>query len=102
VGVTPFEDVPARLEFPVLFTDVPNAICGTGDAFQTSRAPVECDVVDMEAYALAKVCWAEGAPFGCLKYITDGADDAAASDWRDNLHKVADEFMREYRRLTSK
>lgn len=101
VGVTPFEDIPATLEFPVLFADLPDATCGTGDSFQTGCASVGCDVVDMEAYALAKVCWTEGAAFGCLKYVTDGADHAAANDWRENLHKAADEFMLAYQRLVA-
>lgn len=95
-GVTPFDETPAMLEFPTLFPELPNAVCGTGDSFQMGRALVECDVVDMEAYALAKACWIEGARFGCLKYITDGADHAAAADWRENLHKAADEFYRCY------
>lgn len=99
VGVTPYEDTPAVLEFPVLFSDLPNATCGTGDSFQTGCSTVSCDVFDMEAYALAKVCWVEGAAFGCLKFITDGADHAAAKDWRENLHRAADEFIRAYRRL---
>jgi adenosylhomocysteine nucleosidase len=100
VGVTPFEDAPAMLEFPVLFAELPNATCGTGDSFETGCVRVSCDVVDMEAYALAKVCWIEGAAFGCLKYITDGADHDAAKDWQQNLHKAADEFYRCYSRLT--
>jgi adenosylhomocysteine nucleosidase len=95
-GVTPFEDTPAQLEFPVLFPSLPTAVCGTGDSFQTACVGLACDVFDMEAYALAKVCRTEGATFGCLKYVTDGADHAAANDWRENLHKAADEFLRWY------
>lgn len=95
-GVTPFDDAPVALEFPPVFPQLPNAVCGTGDSFQMGRSLVDCDVVDMEGYALAKVCWTEGARFGCLKYITDGADHAAANDWRENLHKAADEFYRWY------
>jgi adenosylhomocysteine nucleosidase len=53
----------------------------------------------MEAYALAKVCWKEQAQFGCAKYVTDGADHAAANDWQRNVHKAADEFLRLYRDL---
>jgi adenosylhomocysteine nucleosidase len=58
---------------------------------------VECDVVDMEAYALAKACRLERAPFACAKYVTDGADHAAADHWRDNVHKAAEAFLDLYR-----
>jgi adenosylhomocysteine nucleosidase len=51
----------------------------------------------MEAYALAKVCWLEGAEFACVKYVTDGADHAAAADWQSNVHKAAGEFLSLYR-----
>jgi adenosylhomocysteine nucleosidase len=57
---------------------------------------MECGIVDMEAYALAKVCWKEQAQFGCAKYVTDGADHAAADDWQRNVHKAADAFLRLY------
>jgi adenosylhomocysteine nucleosidase len=50
----------------------------------------------MEAYALAKACRLGGAPFACVKYVTDGADDTAASDWQSNVHKAAGEFLRLY------
>src|SRR5262245_38393537 len=98
-GVTPFEDVPAELEFPGVFPDMPQALCGSGDSFVMNDVAPRCDVVDMEAYALAKVCWLEGAPFVCVKYVTDRADSAAGTDWHGNLHRAAEEFLRLYRRL---
>jgi adenosylhomocysteine nucleosidase len=54
---------------------------------------VACEVIDMEAYALAKVCWHQNARFACAKYVTDGADTSAAGDWRRNVHKAAEEFL---------
>jgi adenosylhomocysteine nucleosidase len=48
----------------------------------------------MEAYAYAKVCRLEGARFACAKYITDGADHAAAGDWSANLSAAAAAFWR--------
>jgi adenosylhomocysteine nucleosidase len=97
LGVTPYDDTPARLCFEPLFTQLPPALCGSGDSFAMSACAVECDVVDMEAYALAKVCRLEGAPFACAKYVTDGADHAAADHWRDNVHKAAEAFLDLYR-----
>ena len=71
VGTTPFEDVPAILEFPRLFDDVPEGICGTGDRFETGAPVVTCDVIDMEAYALAKACRVEGAcHVGVARHVT--------------------------------
>jgi adenosylhomocysteine nucleosidase len=97
LGVTPFDAAPAPLRFQPRFPQLPAAVCGSGDSFATSACEVECDVVDMEAYALAKVCWLEKAPFGCVKYVTDAADHAAADHWQSNVHKAAEEFLSLYR-----
>lgn len=98
LGVTPFEEVPAQLDFPVVFEQLPAALCGSGDSFQMGVAKLHCAVIDMEAYALAKVCRLEGARFGCVKYVTDAADTAAASDWQNNLPRAATAFWQLYRR----
>lgn len=98
-GVTPFESIPAELQFPTVFADLPSAVCGTGDSFEIGQSASSGEVVDMEAYALAKVCWIEQARFGCAKYVSDGADHSAAEDWQNNAHKAADEFLRLYLRL---
>jgi len=96
LGVTPYDEAPSCLRFEPVFSHLPSAVCGSGDSFATSVTGMECAVVDMEAYALAKVCWFEKAPFACVKYVSDGADHAAAEDWQRNLHKAADEFLRLY------
>jgi len=95
-GVTPFENVPAELEFPPAFGQLPQGLCGSGDSFATGESILHCEVVDMEAYAYAKVCRLEGAVFGCAKYITDGADHAAAGDWNANLAAAAAAFWQLY------
>ena len=46
---------------------------------------METDVVDMEAYAIAKVCKLENIEFRCFKYISDNADQNASKDWNTNL-----------------
>jgi adenosylhomocysteine nucleosidase len=99
VGVTPFDAAPSRLIFDPVFTHLPAAVCGSGDSFATAGVDVDCAVVDMEAYALAKVCWNEKARFACAKYVTDGADHTAATDWQRNVHKAAEEFLNLYRSL---
>jgi adenosylhomocysteine nucleosidase len=95
-GVTPFEDIPVELEFPPAFGHLPQGLCGSGDSFATGESVMHCEVVDMEAYAYAKVCRLEGVAFACAKYITDGADHAAAGDWNTNLAAAAAAFWQLY------
>jgi adenosylhomocysteine nucleosidase len=97
LGVTPYDEAPPCLRFDPVFKHLPSAVCGSGDSFATTATEMDCGVVDMEAYALAKVCWFDKAPFACAKYVSDGADHVAADDWQQNLHKAADEFLSLYR-----
>lgn len=43
--------------------------------------------LDMEAYALAKVCLILEKDFICYKYISDDADGDAGGDWQENVAK---------------
>ena len=45
------------------------------------------NIVDMEAYALAKVCASMGKDFHCYKYISDDASEDASDEWYDNVSK---------------
>lgn len=82
VGETPYDEHPPVLEHAARFTHLVTASCGSGDDFCLSYDAREFQVVDMEAYALAKVCRMEGLPFASVKYISDGAKDAAAAhEW---------------------
>lgn len=101
LGVTPYDDAPSALTFDPVFTGLPAAVCGSGDSFATAAIEVDCAVIDMEAYALAKVCWHEKAGFACVKYVTDGADHAAAEDWQRNVHAAAEEFLKLFRDLSN-
>ena len=94
-GETPFEDNP-----PITIEtskDVFNPIgrratCGTGDNFAEDKSQYYGEVVDMEAYGLAKVCYLHDVPFISFKYITDGADEQAHEDWEKNLADGIVEF----------
>jgi adenosylhomocysteine nucleosidase len=99
-GATPFDTAPKVLSFPSLATHLPEAVCGTGDSFATSHVETHFSVVDMEAYALAKVCWLQGARFGAIKFISDGADDGAANDWQASVGHAAEHFLELYRQLS--
>lgn len=96
LGETPFDQAPRTLTFQPMFSQLDAAICGSGDSFVTGDCELACAVMDMEAYALAKVCWLKGAAFGCVKYVTDGADHTAAVDWQSNVHKAATRFLHLY------
>jgi len=98
-GATPFDSTPNPLTFPSLATHLPEATCGTGDSFATSHLETHFSVVDMEAYALAKVCWRQGARFGCIKFVTDGADAGAANAWQEMVGHAAERFLEIYRAL---
>jgi adenosylhomocysteine nucleosidase len=102
LGVTPYDEAPSPLIFDPVFAQLPAAVCGSGDSFATVDVEVACEVIDMEAYALAKVCWHENARFACAKYVTDGADTSAAGDWQRNVHKAAEEFLQLFRGLQIK
>jgi|TARA_R110000824_G_scaffold18971_2_gene74304 adenosylhomocysteine nucleosidase len=94
-GETPFEDdPPLMLDFGITpFNTIGRrATCGSGDSFVEDRTQYYGEVVDMEAYALAKVCYKEKIPFVSFKYITDGADEQAHEDWEANLADGIVEF----------
>ena len=93
-GETPFEkEPPLMLETKSEFNPIGrNATCGTGDCFVEDKSQYYGEVVDMEAYALAKVCYHYDIPFISFKYITDGADEQAHEDWEANLASGILEF----------
>jgi adenosylhomocysteine nucleosidase len=99
-GHTPFDAVPGPIDVPARFPDLPAATCGSGDLFVSGHDARDSDVVDMEAYALAKICLLEGLPFATLKYVTDSADASAYADWRANLPHAAAAFLQAWRRVT--
>jgi adenosylhomocysteine nucleosidase len=66
---------------------------GTGDHFVTTPPELITDIVDMEAYALAKVARLYQIHFQCWKYISDNANDDAADHWAENVAKGARAFV---------
>jgi adenosylhomocysteine nucleosidase len=79
LGETPFDKIKE------IITSKDGYSCGTGDSFVNKKIDMETDVVDMEAYAIAKVCKLENIEFKCFKYISDNADQNASKDWNTNL-----------------
>ena len=79
IGETPFENV-SSITF-----GREGLSCGTGDSFVTEKPKVKTDLVDMEAYAIAKVCLAKNKDFRCFKFVSDNADETAGNDWKQNI-----------------
>ena len=86
LGQTPFEDG--------IILGERGIVCGTGDKFATCTPEIECDIVDMESYAIAKTCMKQGVKFRSFKYISDNADENSASDWEENVHKGNELFQK--------
>ena len=87
LGETPFDHINE------IITSEEGFSCGSGDSFVNKQIEMDLDLVDMEAYALAKVCKLEGINFKCFKYISDNADENATSDWIANCKKGAKLFQ---------
>jgi adenosylhomocysteine nucleosidase len=98
-GHTPFDELPDVLEVPNRLA-LPSVTCASGDQFVAEAARAVGDVVDMEGYALAKVCRREALEFTAVKYVTDGAGAEAARDWARNLAAASKRFLGVYRELT--
>tara|TARA_B100000287_G_scaffold373399_1_gene372580 strand:+ start:619 stop:1245 length:627 start_codon:yes stop_codon:yes gene_type:complete len=100
IGQTPFEeDIPIILQSELdsykfnLLEYGKNALCGSGDSFVDGDEQFG-NIVDMEAYALAKVCYIYNIPFISFKYITDDADSNAGDDWEENVGKGIVKFKK--------
>jgi adenosylhomocysteine nucleosidase len=101
VGETPFDPIPKEIDLMPFFRELPRGVCGTGDSFETGKAKLNCDLVDMEGYAIAKVCRRFGVQFISLKYITDGADQNAHTDWQENLIHGSKKLIEYYLKMVN-
>ena len=90
----PFSEMGPVLNYGITLEGLPQGICGTGDNFETNHLLPDYNVIDMEAYSFAYVAMKENIPFLCLKYISDGADGAAAEDWMVQVHHAAAVFKK--------
>ncbi len=90
LGETPFDPISK-----IILSDK-GYICATGDRFVKNKLEIKCDIVDMEAYALAKICKVHDIEFKCFKYISDYANNESSNDWKENCNKGADMFLSLY------
>ena len=99
LGETPFEgeEDSFLLEDCTLFDKTPareQVLCSTGDNFVTETPRLTSDIVDMELFAIAKVCSREGVPLYSWKFISDNADDTSMKDWEQNVARGINEFRK--------
>ncbi len=80
-------------------TSLPTVTCGTGDYIETSKPLVQCDVMDMEAYAMAYVCRQLGVEFTSIKYVSDSSDQHMVTHWQSCLQDAAAKLFNEYKKL---
>lgn len=85
------------LDFPRGITPLMNEVLpkktgitlGTGDSFITNANQqleglgIEIDLVDMEGYALKRVCQHHNVDFESYKFISDDANESAGDDWKE-------------------
>tara|TARA_B100000780_G_scaffold158127_1_gene110596 strand:- start:288 stop:812 length:525 start_codon:yes stop_codon:yes gene_type:complete len=86
LGETPFDKIKE-----IIFSENGYS-CGSGDSFVNKKIDMKVDIVDMEAYAIAKVCKLQNINFRCFKYISDNADENSRKDWNRNLKLGAKAF----------
>ena len=75
-----------------IYTNKDLLTISTGDNFISQKVE-DCDVVDMEAYAIAKVCKRYNVDFKCYKYITDYTNQDSRDDWKTNASNGKPYFL---------
>ena len=94
VGQTPFEE-----NGLISFGDpIDDMCCSSGDNFVSgpSDMGIIADVVEMEAYAIAKACKQSSVNFKCFKYVSDQADSNASKDWHETVADGEQHYINKY------
>jgi adenosylhomocysteine nucleosidase len=60
---------------------------------------IPADVVDMEAYAIAKVCKKHNIEFLCYKFVSDGANEDSLNDWRTTVSQGQEYYINKLKEL---
>jgi len=93
-GITPFSNI--ENAGAIMLETGTDITLGTGDSFVQGYDPwfeyASIDIVDMEAYALAKFAKNRNIPFRCFKYVSDFADKNAMDNWTNNVSNGQETF----------
>jgi adenosylhomocysteine nucleosidase len=87
-GVTPFLDEPAHISLATLPLELPLATLSTGANVVSGLVydVIDADLVDMETFALARVCKVYAVPLVGIRGVSDGkAPLGAIDDWMATL-----------------
>ncbi|MDP3316096.1 MAG: 5'-methylthioadenosine/S-adenosylhomocysteine nucleosidase [Devosia sp.] len=90
-GVTPLLDLPATLELGPFVPGIPKATLSSGANVVSGTAydRIGTDMVDMETYAVLRVCQRFTLPLIALRGISDGDEELShLDDWQQYLHIV--------------
>ncbi len=90
-GRTPFLDLPAVIDLPLRIPGIPTASLSTGANIVSGDAyhAIGADMVDMETFAVFRVCSTFDLPLIGLRGISDGKDELHhVGDWTEYLHVI--------------
>ena len=94
-GQTPFE--PGGV---VLDIGGKGLTCSTGDNFVTDpNLEIPADLVDMESYAIAKICNQASIEFICYKFVSDNANEHAYRDWSEMMSAGQHSYLEKLKEL---
>lgn len=87
-GVTPFVDHPVHIPLPLRVDGLPQARLATGASVVSgaSYGTIDADMVDMESFAILRVCQHFDLPLLGLRGISDGRSELTKyEDWTEYL-----------------
>lgn len=90
-GKTPFLDLPVSVELPLRIPGLATATLSTGANVVSGPAyqSIDADMVDMETFAVLRVCHTFDVPLIGLRGISDGRHDVNhIDDWTQYLHII--------------
>ncbi|MDO6965657.1 5'-methylthioadenosine/S-adenosylhomocysteine nucleosidase [Rhizobium alvei] len=101
-GMTPFLDLPATVELPFRVSGIEAASLSTGGDIISGDAynGIDCDMVDMETFAILRATMAFDIPLVGLRGISDGkAELRHVGDWTEYLHVIDEKLASAVNRL---
>ena len=96
-GQTPYLDLPAELELVPQIPNLPQARLSTGAGVISGEGynSIDADMVDMETFALKRVCQHFDLPLIALRGISDGEEDLSGHhSWTQYLHIIDEKLAR--------
>ena len=77
--------------------------CASGDLFVTEphKLRIACDIVEMEAYSIARAAKTAGIEVEIWKYITDNADADSSKTWQDKVAEGEQHYLQVLEQLNA-